>query len=320
MSLPLFPVFVGLTWKRTRTPLFNTMRQQSVAGLEVDYSLRQRPIYTWDLTYGVLRAQYGAPIPKLGRYANDLQVPNLMQLYNVDTLTDNEEGVMEGFFSNQLGSGGSFLLEDPTDCTVGLYRYGRGYAQQTQWQTGFDAAWQAAYGTPTLLIDQPPFGPLATNQFQVDTAASIDGNGLITRTSPAFYGQPLYVTGPQGSQIGMPLLGEVFGTGDGETTQFQLTRTIGGTATGFAEQIKNLNAGTGTPIVWINGVQQASSAYSVNSLGLVTFNSAPADGAYLTWSGKFYFYVRFNDDSLDLDEMMAGLYGIDGLKLRSLLQ
>jgi hypothetical protein len=81
-----------------------------------------------------------------------------------------------------------------------------------------------------------------------------------------------------------------FGTGDGVTKAFQLTRPIGG----YQDIIQNIN---GVPSVYINGV--LTSAYGINSLGLVTFNTVPATNAVLTWSGKYFFRCRFNNDSLD---------------------
>jgi uncharacterized protein (TIGR02217 family) len=84
-----------------------------------------------------------------------------------------------------------------------------------------------------------------------------------------------------------------FGTGDGTTTTFQLSRTIGGVA-GAYDIIQNVN---GTPTIYINGTPTTS--FTVSSTGIVTFSSAPANAAILTWSGSFYFLCRFADDTID---------------------
>jgi hypothetical protein len=70
-----------------------------------------------------------------------------------------------------------------------------------------------------------------------------------------------------------------------------LSRPIGN----YADIIQSLN---GTTSIYINGTLQTS-GYSVSSLGIVTFTSAPANTAVLTWSGKYYFRCRFKNDSLD---------------------
>jgi hypothetical protein len=74
-----------------------------------------------------------------------------------------------------------------------------------------------------------------------------------------------------------------FGTGDGTTTAFQITRPIGGAAQ--ADIIQNFN---GAPQIFINGTLQTS-GYTIDSFGAITFSTAPAANAVLVWSGNFYF-------------------------------
>jgi uncharacterized protein (TIGR02217 family) len=98
-----------------------------------------------------------------------------------------------------------------------------------------------------------------------------------------------------------------FGTGTGAATQFQLTRALGG----YTEPVENLN---GTPSIYINGVLQ-SGTYSINSTGLVTFNSAPANGAALTWTGSFYWRVRFDQDEAEFSENLSMFFDLKKLTL-----
>jgi hypothetical protein len=77
--------------------------------------------------------------------------------------------------------------------------------------------------------------------------------------------------------------------GNGVSTQFQLVRSLGGLAW---DVIQNLN---GSPVIYINGV--LTSAYSISSTGVVTFNTALTSGANPTWSGNFYFLCRFGEDT-----------------------
>lgn len=80
-------------------------------------------------------------------------------------------------------------------------------------------------------------------------------------------------------------------TGDGTSTQFQLARSIAGLAWDI---IQNLN---GSIVVKVNGSPVVPS--SVSSSGVVTFSSAPANNAVLTWTGSYYYLVRFDEDTVD---------------------
>lgn len=99
-----------------------------------------------------------------------------------------------------------------------------------------------------------------------------------------------------------------FGIGDGTTTQFQLTRSFGG----FVEPVQNVNVLTNVKKA---GVTQATpAAYSVNSTGLVTFVSAPAAAAVLTWTGTYYYRVRFLQDVADFNAFMKDLFELKKLE------
>jgi uncharacterized protein (TIGR02217 family) len=93
--------------------------------------------------------------------------------------------------------------------------------------------------------------------------------------------------------------------GDGASKQFQLAR-IYGSAGVPNDIIQNV---AGSISVYVNG--SFTTAYSVDGLGVVTFNSAPANGATLTWSGNFYFYVRFESDNLDCTRVYTENSGTD---------
>ena len=95
---------------------------------------------------------------------------------------------------------------------------------------------------------------------------------------------------------------QLFGTGNGSTTSFQLVRSFGG----FAEPVFDLN---GAPGIYIAGVlKTAGTDYTVSSTGLVTFTAAPAAAAALTWTGSFYRRCRFLGDRMDTSKFMADLF------------
>ena len=104
-----------------------------------------------------------------------------------------------------------------------------------------------------------------------------------------------------------------FGIGDGTAVVFQITRTFGG----GIDLVQNFN---GTPLIYIGGVASGPSNWSIDSNGIITFNSAPALGSVLTWSGSFYFRCRFDEDSLSgLKKFAPGLWDDPKVKFVSLI-
>jgi uncharacterized protein (TIGR02217 family) len=91
-------------------------------------------------------------------------------------------------------------------------------------------------------------------------------------------------------------------TGDGTSKVFQLARSIGVAW----DIIQNLN---GSITVRVNG--SVVTPASVSSLGVVTFTTAPAGGATLTWAGTFYFACRFSSDSVESVRSFTINSGID---------
>jgi uncharacterized protein (TIGR02217 family) len=94
------------------------------------------------------------------------------------------------------------------------------------------------------------------------------------------------------------VLDQGFGTGNGVKTQFKLVRSYGG----FSEPIAYVN---GAAIIKSNGT--VVSNYTITN-GVVTFAAAPAVGAVLTWSGGFYYRVRFASDTLDFQQLYRQLW------------
>lgn len=99
---------------------------------------------------------------------------------------------------------------------------------------------------------------------------------------------------------------EPFGTGDGVTTAFTLKKTYdpGGGATYERDIIRpdvngdiRIQRDAGVPLeVMVSGTPTAVT-YNATTKQVV-FAAAPALGAALTWSGRFYIQVRFNRDDL----------------------
>ena len=114
----------------------------------------------------------------------------------------------------------------------------------------------------------------AVAQFLGTFMATAGGAGLFLFTDP----QDNTVTGAQ------------FGTGDGVTSVFQLSRNISGSP----DIIQNTN---GTPNFYVDGTLTAPA--SISATGIITFTLAPVAAAVITWSGSFYYLCRFSEDTVD---------------------
>jgi uncharacterized protein (TIGR02217 family) len=101
---------------------------------------------------------------------------------------------------------------------------------------------------------------------------------------------------------------ESFGTGNGATTAFQLIakyQNAGGP--GIADLIQNVN---GTPSIFKAGVLQTGGGvnYTLGPTGIVTFTSAPAAGAALTWTGSFYYRCAFDEDEFPVTHFLTNFW------------
>ncbi len=81
-----------------------------------------------------------------------------------------------------------------------------------------------------------------------------------------------------------------FGFGDGNTRTFQLSRAIG-------NWIEPIYGVVNIDLVTVAGMPVT--AYSVDSLGQVTFAQAPAGGQALEWTGAFFFRCAYDSDSME---------------------
>lgn len=91
---------------------------------------------------------------------------------------------------------------------------------------------------------------------------------------------------------------QAIGTGDGLTKTFQLRHQIDS----WSEPIGYAPS----PVLFINGVQSA--AFTCPDGLNVTFTVAPPNGAAITWTGSYYFRVRFAKDSMEFEQFMRDLW------------
>lgn len=99
---------------------------------------------------------------------------------------------------------------------------------------------------------------------------------------------------------------EEIGVGDDSTAQFQLVKIY---ASGLVAVSRDITKPvTGTVDVYIDSVLQASGLTIDTTTGIVTFDTAPADGEVITADFEFDVPVRFDTDelALSMDSFDAG--------------
>jgi len=110
-----------------------------------------------------------------------------------------------------------------------------------------------------------------------------------------------------------------FGPGNASTVAFQLQRTL---STPGASPTFWPSLGSGYEPVWEPNsapliykdtgggpvLQTLTTHYTVGANGLITFVTAPAAGASLTWTGTYYRRVQFDQESVDLEQIVFGAW------------
>lgn len=104
---------------------------------------------------------------------------------------------------------------------------------------------------------------------------------------------------------------QAIGTGDGVRTQFQLTKTYGAAFDPYVRPIAK--PVSGSVRVAIGGVEALTGFVVDGSSGVVSFDTAPADGAAVTAGFLFDVPVRFDTDRLDIE-----LLSFDGAEAPSI--
>ena len=110
MSTQVFPTLTGQGWDIVRTPIWDTITQQSVSGKEVRIGNFTFPRWQWDFVYEGLRQGV------------------------VNNATYTEFAQLAGFYNARQGSFDSFLYTDQDDNAVVAQGIGTGDGTTTQFQ------------------------------------------------------------------------------------------------------------------------------------------------------------------------------------------
>jgi hypothetical protein len=125
-----------------------------------------------------------------------------------------------------------------------------------------------------------------------------------------------------GSSVSLDLWGAQV-EAQAEATQYIATTTAAVTSTpsywpAYANGFEPIYDPAPGPLIYINGtLKTLTTDYSAGSTGLITFVSAPASNAVLTWSGSFYRRVRFAQDGMSMDRIVSQMWKASGVDLVS---
>jgi uncharacterized protein (TIGR02217 family) len=103
---------------------------------------------------------------------------------------------------------------------------------------------------------------------------------------------------------------QIFGYVAAGQMAYQLVRDMGG----FLEPV---GAAQGVPVLKADGVVINPLHYSIDDNALVTFTTLPAVDSELTWSGQFYYRVRFVDDAMEFTRFNKQLWQAKKISLIS---
>ncbi len=112
----IFPSLPGLGWSVVKSPRFATRIQRAVNGRELRALDQPNPIWSWTLTYPLLRDRSDARAPSGSGIGYD------------------ELRTLAGFFLQQQGALQPFLFDDPTDNAVMGQPLGAGDSSRTDFQ------------------------------------------------------------------------------------------------------------------------------------------------------------------------------------------
>lgn len=103
-------------------------------------------------------------------------------------------------------------------------------------------------------------------------------------------------------------------TGNGVQTTFQLVRDVAaGTSLAFREPIYVLN---GYPALTVAGTPVTG--FVLGPAGSVIFDTAPANGSRIAWTGSFMFLCHFTQDNLSTEQLLSDVWSDSGLGFESL--
>ena len=165
MSNAAFPVLLGLSWERKRTPEWKTIVQESASGMESRTALWSYPRWNWELSYDLLRSAAAF---------HELQD-------------------LVGFFNARRGAFDSFLFDDPDDNAALAQAIGSGDGSNRAFQAvrlfgGFVEPIYNLKTSPTVYINGSSAGVVVSSYTGgLITLASAPSLGAVVTADLSYY-------------------------------------------------------------------------------------------------------------------------------------
>lgn len=103
--------------------------------------------------------------------------------------------------------------------------------------------------------------------------------------------------------------GQLEGVGDGKTTGFTLSRSLGGA-------VRVVDWVLGITNVYLNNGVIGTDQYTLVQPNVLSFNTAPNEGIEISVDMTYAWLCRFTSDTMDFEEFMSGLHQVSSLKFR----
>ena len=293
MSQLLFPDLNGKTWNYSKSVVRNNIIQTSSSGIETRIQFWRYPKYLITINYEVLTDE--SFIDTGGLVAGDLET-------------------VFGFYNQVGGTLEDFLYRDPVDNTVENQAFAIGDGVTTQFQLirtvgGFN---------------EPVYG--------VGDSTLVFVNNELANTDALFTGTPQPIAGSKLSMLNPPANGTEVRFTDG-TVAITTVGLVGGqhyfiinrTSTDFQVSLTHngtpviINHETGNVRLYTIVTGSDCTVSNISNFGVVTFTSPPPSNYRLTWSGGYYFRVRFVDNQLDTKGFLKSVWACDSINLTTVL-
>lgn len=303
MSYNIWPQLAGKGWQIKCRPIMQTLLDEAVSGAQYATQMRQYPIYEFDVEIPYLaqadrdtlesfyNQQGGAFLPFMFTYdSNNSETAQSFGTGNGSTVAFNLTRSQNGLWAEPIGgvNGTATILA----AGVQIVAAGTGTpASPTLAQTAGGAKAGRTYYARITYVDAA--GNESNSSVEASFAVSL--NNLLTVTHPT------PVTGAVSWNLYLNTATN--------TEKFQVTTAIG---VSYTEPTSALSfAGAAYPVA-------DNTPYSVSQTGVVTFTHAPAAAVALTWTGNFYFLVRFKDDNqVETNQIMYQIYKAKTITLRT---
>lgn len=338
----LLPPLPGLTYGLTRAPVWASKVQRIASGRSLEASYSSYPVWRYTLPYAFLRqaASSGQAFAKnlvlkanfedgskggwdgassvvavSGQsFTRALRVVSRQtfemapeapvapgQVFRVQAVCRNNSGV----YSSSLGLGFIGVNGSLTDYRSGIVQAANAAFSARSGQ--LVVPFGAVAAVPEIRIDMPvgTTGQSADYSQLLITTRAFDLDAL-----EGFYnrfagmGRRFYYFDADQN----PVPRNVFGTGNGSTKVFRLSRPVAQ----WREPIQGLYD---APMIWSAGVLRTPGTdYTLLDDGFVVFPNAPANGALLEWSGNFLHRCRFEQDELSFKKDYSNFWSQGGLR------